>query len=118
MPDSVSQSPPITSSLFCLALQKHGSREGRAFPSAKGNPSAINEQGQKIVDSILNDPNKSVIQGNTGRYGQVTDVISSSGRGLRYDAQGKLIGFSSAGIPRIPMAASGRFLTRRKSRTG
>ena len=29
----------------------------------------------------------------TGRYGQVTDVISSSGRGLRYDAQGKLIGF-------------------------
>ncbi len=75
------------------ALQKHGSREGSAFPSAKGNPSAINEQGQKIVDSILNDPNKSVVQSNTGRYGQVTDVISSSGRGLRYDAQGKLIGF-------------------------
>ncbi|CAI1772000.1 Possible hemagglutinin (DUF638) [Serratia quinivorans] len=75
------------------ALQKHGSREGSSFPSAKGNPSAINEQGQKIVDSILNDPNKTVIQNNTGRYGQVTDVISSSGRGLRYDAQGKLIGF-------------------------
>lgn len=75
------------------ALQKHGSREGSAFPSAKGNPSAINEQGQKIVDSILNDPNKSFIQSNTGRYGQVTDVMSSSGRGLRYDAQGKLIGF-------------------------
>jgi len=75
------------------ALQKHGSREGSAFPSAKGNPSAINEQGQKIVDSILNDPNKSVVQSNTGRYGQVTDIISSSGRGLRYDAQGKLIGF-------------------------
>ncbi|XWU79299.1 VENN motif pre-toxin domain-containing protein [Serratia plymuthica] len=75
------------------ALQKHGSREGSAFPSAKGNPSAINEQGQKIVDSILSDPNKSVTQSNTGRYGQVTDVISSSGRGLRYDSQGKLIGF-------------------------
>ncbi|AGP47392.1 hypothetical protein M621_22940 [Serratia plymuthica S13] len=75
------------------ALQKHGSREGSAFPTAKGNPSAINEQGQKIVDSILSDPNKSVVQSNTGRYGQVTDVISSSGRGLRYDAQGKLIGF-------------------------
>jgi len=70
------------------ALQKHGSREESAFPSAKGNPSSINEQGQKIVDSI-----KSVIQSNTGRYGQVTDVISSSGRGLCYDAQGKLIGF-------------------------
>ncbi|WP_250900654.1 hemagglutinin repeat-containing protein [Enterobacter cloacae] len=35
------------------ALQKHGSRPGSAFPSAKGNPTAINEQGQKIVDSIL-----------------------------------------------------------------
>lgn len=75
------------------ALQKHGSREGSVFPSAKGNPSAINEQGQTIVDSILNDPNKSVIQSNTSRYGQVTDVISPSGCGLRYDAQSKLIGF-------------------------
>ncbi|MGV7960722.1 VENN motif pre-toxin domain-containing protein [Photorhabdus tasmaniensis] len=75
------------------ALQKHGSRPGSIFPEAKGNPSTINEQGQKIVDSILNDPNKTVIQSNTGRYGQVTDVISSSGRGLRYDAQGRLIGF-------------------------
>ncbi len=75
------------------ALQKHGSRPGSIFPEAKGNPSAINEQGQKIVDSILNDPNKKVIQSNTGRYGQVTDVISSNGRGLRYDAQGRLIGF-------------------------
>jgi filamentous hemagglutinin len=75
------------------ALQKHGSRPGSAFPSAKGNPSTINEQGQKIVDSILNDPNKTVIQSNTGRYGQVTDIFSSNGQGLRYDAQGKLIGF-------------------------
>ncbi|HAS1236695.1 hemagglutinin repeat-containing protein [Enterobacter cloacae] len=75
------------------ALQKHGSRPGSAFPSAKGNPTAINEQGQKIVDSILNDPNKTVIQSNTGRYGQVTDIFSSNGQGLRYDAQGKLIGF-------------------------
>jgi filamentous hemagglutinin len=41
----------------------------------------------------LNDPNKTVIQSNTGRYGQVTDIFSSNGQGLRYDAQGKLIGF-------------------------
>lgn len=75
------------------ALQKHGSRPGSAFPSAKGNPSSINEQGQKIVDRILNDPNKTIIQSNTGRYGQVTDIFSSNGQGLRYDAQGKLIGF-------------------------
>jgi filamentous hemagglutinin len=28
------------------ALQKHGGRDGSAFPSAKGNPAAINDQGQ------------------------------------------------------------------------
>lgn len=77
------------------ALQKHGSREGSAFPPAQGNPLTINAQGQNIVEGILNDPDKIVIQSNTGRYGQVTDIISSSGRGLRYDANGKLIGFWS-----------------------
>ncbi|CNB12206.1 hypothetical protein [Yersinia similis] len=75
------------------ALQKHGSREGSAFPPVQGNPLTINVQGQNVVEGILNDPGKSVIQSNTGRYGQVTDIISSSGRGLRYDANGKLIGF-------------------------
>ncbi|BCU53452.1 hypothetical protein ENKO_00460 [Enterobacter kobei] len=73
------------------ALQKIGSRGGSAFPEPKGYPSTLNEQGQQIVGSILNDSNKSVIQSNTGHYGQVTDVISSRGRGLRYDAQGKPI---------------------------
>ncbi len=75
------------------ALQKHGSRPGGCFPSAKGNPCSINEQGQQIVDNILNDPNKTIIQSNAGRYGKVTDIFSSNGQGLRYDAQGKLIGF-------------------------
>ncbi|KOY60302.1 hypothetical protein [Photorhabdus heterorhabditis] len=70
---------PQNLTLAGRALQKHGSRPGSIFPEAKGNPSAINEQGQKIVDSILNDPNKKVIQSNTGRYVQVTDVISLVG---------------------------------------
>ncbi|WLE63050.1 hypothetical protein GIY62_22130 [Burkholderia plantarii] len=41
------------------ALQKHGGRYDSAFPPAKGNPAAINEQGQKIVDSILRTANTS-----------------------------------------------------------
>ncbi|MFY0476756.1 hypothetical protein [Achromobacter marplatensis] len=34
-------------SLAGRALQKHGSREGSAFPSVKGSPSEINVQGKK-----------------------------------------------------------------------
>lgn len=75
------------------ALQKHGGRIGSAFPPVKGNTAAINEQGQSIVDGILNDESKKVLFSNTGRFGQVTDIIATDGRGLRYDPQGKLIGF-------------------------
>ncbi|MFO6297982.1 hypothetical protein [Rahnella selenatireducens] len=75
------------------ALQKHGGRVGSVFPSVKGNTLAINEQGQSIVDNILNDTGKTVLQSNTGRFGQVTDIIATDGRGLRYDLEGKLIGF-------------------------
>ncbi|WP_321859263.1 hypothetical protein, partial [Paraburkholderia tropica] len=75
------------------ALQKHGGRDGSAFPSAKGNPTAINEQGQKIIDDILNDPGSTVIHRNTGRFGDVIDVTAPDGRGLRYSADGKFITF-------------------------
>ncbi|WP_081077698.1 hemagglutinin repeat-containing protein [Burkholderia stagnalis] len=75
------------------ALQKHGGRNGSAFPPAKGNPAAINEQGQKIVDNILNDPGRTVIQRDTGRFGNVIDVTASDGRGVRYSADGKFITF-------------------------
>ncbi|BCQ28286.1 hemagglutinin repeat-containing protein (plasmid) [Caballeronia sp. NK8] len=74
-------------------LQKHGSREDSAFPAAKGNPTAINEQGQKIVDDILNDPGRTVEQLNRGRYGDVVEVRASDGRGIRYGADGRFIGF-------------------------
>jgi filamentous hemagglutinin len=74
------------------ALQKHGNREGSSFPSAQGNPNKINEQAQKIVLDILNNPH-TVIEKNTGRFGQVVDIIAPDGRGLRYSTDGKLIGF-------------------------
>ena len=80
-------------SLAGRALQKHGGREGSAFPSAKGNPLAVNEQGQRIVDEILSDPLKTYRQEELGRYGRVVDIRASDGRGLRYDSHGKLIGF-------------------------
>ncbi|WP_157221515.1 hypothetical protein [Herbaspirillum sp. YR522] len=75
------------------ALQKHGNRDGSAFPNAKGNPADVNEQAQQVVNEILNDPATIATQRNTGRFGQVTDIVAPDGRGLRYDANGKLIGF-------------------------
>ncbi|KWE83160.1 hypothetical protein WT54_19875 [Burkholderia territorii] len=75
------------------ALQKHGGRTDSAFPTAKGNPAAINEQGQQIVDSILNDPGRTVTQRETGRFGYVIDITATDGRGVRYSVDGKFIGF-------------------------
>ncbi|MFP1928793.1 VENN motif pre-toxin domain-containing protein [Lonsdalea quercina] len=72
------------------ALQKHGSRDGSAYPSAKGTPAQINEQGQKILDGIINAPNASVKEGN--RFGGF-DVIAPDGRGARFDPQGNFRGF-------------------------
>jgi filamentous hemagglutinin len=75
------------------ALQKHGGRDGSAFPSAKGNPAAINDQGQQIVDGILNNPDSTVTQRNTGRFGDVIDITAPNGQGVRYSADGKFITF-------------------------
>ncbi len=75
------------------ALQKHGNREGSAFPRAQGNPAAVNEQAKSVVDEILNNPATTVTQRTAGRFGTVTDVVAPDGRGLRYDANGKFIGF-------------------------
>ena len=75
------------------ALQKHGNREGSAFPRAQGNPASVNLQADKIINDILDNPKTIYIQRNTGRFGRVTDIVSPDGRGLRYDSNGKLIGF-------------------------
>jgi filamentous hemagglutinin len=72
------------------ALQKHGSREGSAFPVAKGTPAQMNEQGQKILDGIVKTPGATVKEGN--RFGGF-DVIAPDGRGARFDPQGNFRGF-------------------------
>ncbi|WP_330114599.1 hypothetical protein SA496_24245 [Pseudomonas sp. JS3066] len=89
--DSADKSGQLT--VAGRALQKHGGREGSSFPGAKGKPSDINTQGQKIVDEILNNPAKTVTHKETGRFGKVIDITAPDGRGLRYDSAGKLIGF-------------------------
>jgi len=74
------------------ALQKHGGREGSAFPPAKGNPASINSQGQSVVDDILTSPGATTTTRNHARYGDVTEVRAPDGRGVRYDENGKFMG--------------------------
>ncbi|WP_241825974.1 hypothetical protein [Izhakiella australiensis] len=85
--------PAAKSGNFTIAgrgLQKHGSREGSAYPAAKGTPAQINEQGQKVLDEIVKSSSSSVKEGN--RFGGF-DVIAPDGRGARFDPQGNFRGF-------------------------
>ena len=70
------------------ALQKHGAREGSAFPSVSGHE-ALNKIGQRIVDSILKSPG---LRRDPNRYGGF-DYFAPDGRGLRYGKDGRFIGF-------------------------
>ena len=72
---------------------KHGYREGSVFPKPVGNPSQINEHGQKILERILNHPEREVISGEFKRFGQVIDIYAPDIGGVRYSAEGKFIGF-------------------------
>ncbi|WP_353655849.1 hemagglutinin repeat-containing protein [Erwinia sp. S59] len=85
--------PAVKAGNFTIAgraLQKHGSREGSAFPVAKGTPAQMNEQGQKILDGIVKNPGSTVKEGN--RFGGF-DVRAPDGRGARFDPQGNFRGF-------------------------
>jgi filamentous hemagglutinin len=88
VPDSSDKSGELSAA--GRALQKHGGRDNSAFPFAKGNPAAINDQGHQIVHSILNDPGSTVTQRSTGRFGDVIDITAPDGRGVRYSTDGKL----------------------------
>ena len=75
------------------ALQKHGAREGSAFPVAKGNPISINQQGQHVVDDILTTPGSTTVTRHHAKFGEVTEIRAPDGRGLRYGPDGQFIGF-------------------------
>ena len=65
-------------------LQKHGNRDGSAFPSPSGSPEDINRQAHEVVDDILRDPGSTVQETTAGRFGEVIEVRASDGRGIRY----------------------------------
>lgn len=74
-------------------LMKHGYREGSAFPKPVGNPKQINEHGQKILESIVNHPERQITYKHTRNLGEVVDIYVPGIGGARYNASGELIGF-------------------------
>lgn len=79
------------------ALTKHATgqrRDAATFPKLSGNASAINAAAQNIVEEILTNPGteRSIIT--TGRFKGGTQFFAPSGRGVRFDANGRFIGFA------------------------
>lgn len=75
-------------------LMKHGYRQASVFPKPIGNPAYINEHGQKILEKILNHPEKKIVQYTHKRYGPVIEIEAPKLGGARFTGDGKeMIGF-------------------------
>lgn len=74
------------------SLAKHRGRQG-IFPMPKEAPLQINQQGQKILESIINHPTRQIIHKNTKNFGEIIDIYAPGIRGVRYKASGELVGF-------------------------
>lgn len=70
------------------ALAKHGGRKGSIFSKPKGSPNQINQQGQAILESILNDSRNKIIKAGNQEF----KIFSPDGRGLHFK-NNKLVGF-------------------------
>ena len=77
------------------ALQKHSDRAGSlwAKPLGKLNPEGYNGAAQGMIRQILSDSGTTSSYLHRSGYGWVYEVIGTDGRGLRFDANGVLIGF-------------------------
>ena len=76
------------------ALQKHGSRTASIFPKAIGNATAINAQGESVLNGILTNPNTTSIIRHHARFGNVLEYRIAGGQGVRFSSDGKkFIGF-------------------------
>lgn len=75
------------------ALVKHSYRPNSVFQRPVGNAEKINEQGQKILESILNHPDRTAVITNTKRLGDTVDIQAPGIGGVRYSLTGEMIGF-------------------------
>ena len=76
------------------ALQKKTDRLGSVFPKPKGTPQEVNMQGQRVLDDILNHPDKCILKEPHLNFGEVLDIWHPNGHGARFTTDGKkMIGF-------------------------
>lgn len=75
------------------ALTKHSYREDSVFPKPVGNPTQVNDHGQSVLESILNHPERQVIQKTTKNFGEVVDICVPGIGGVRFTSSGEMIGF-------------------------
>jgi hypothetical protein len=76
------------------ALQKKTDRAGSVFPKPTGTPHEVNLKGQKMLDEILNHPDKVIIKKPHMDFGEVLDIWHPKGHGARFTKDGKImIGF-------------------------
>jgi len=79
------------------ALQKHGERTDSLFPKPKGSPQSINEQACMIVEEILRSTDNTIALRYHARFGEIIDIYTMAGRGVRYDSNNNFIGFIEKG---------------------
>jgi RHS repeat-associated protein len=77
------------------ALQKHGGRPGGSLPSPTGNPRAVSQQAQQIVESVLQHPSRTRTMFFNKRLGEDVVDIRIPGRvGVRFTREeGRFVGF-------------------------
>ena len=77
------------------AMQKHSERINPTFPKPTGSAHEINMQGQRVLDKILNHPDKQIILDESARSKElVIDIFIPNGHGARFSRDGKkMIGF-------------------------
>ena len=73
------------------ALDKHGQRFDTVFPKAVGSIHEKNIQGQKVLDEILNHPDKKICfkKMRSLKYQDCIDIKLPDGRGARFSRDGK-----------------------------
>ncbi len=55
-------------------LMKHGYREGSVFPKPLGCSKQVNDRGQKVLESIVNHPERKITYKQTKNFGKIVDL--------------------------------------------
>lgn len=92
-PDSNDKGGRLTRAGRSLAKHNDYSRVGSRLPQPKGNPETINNAARQLVDSILNDPDRTVNIRNSERFGKIIEIRRPDGVGVRFGPGNEFLHF-------------------------